>query len=424
MSRPSTGTVAWRRDVDTGDFCWHARYTRGDKTRTNWIALDPSIGEGDVARAKASAASLVGTAKSTRKDGKGETVADYSVRWLADRVGRVASVADDRARFRLHILPILGALEARSFTRDDVERLRDDLDRKIARGDFSWKSAACVWTNVSSMCADMVNAKKRELRTRDDNPAKDVKPPDRGARKAKQFLYPDEFLKFVSCPAVPLRWRRAVSLAIYTAARDGELRDFRWDAGDIDLGHAVLNITKAYNERTRKVESTKTAETRRFTIEPNLTPLLRVMHRDARGKGLVLTWHDRHMTRSLRRWLRKAGVTRPELHTDTPTRKALTWHDLRATGLTWMAVRGDDPLKIQQRAGHSTFATTQIYIRTAESVREGFGTPFPPLPSFVIEASVTEPESPSSQKQGDSSSGCWTRTSDPAVNSRLLYQLS
>ena len=70
-----TAELAWRRDVDTGDFCWHARYTRGDKTRTNWIALDPSIGEGDVARAKASAASLVGTAKSTRKDGKGETVA-------------------------------------------------------------------------------------------------------------------------------------------------------------------------------------------------------------------------------------------------------------------------------------------------------------------------------------------------------------
>ena len=78
------------------------------------------------------------------------------------------------------------------------------------------------------MCADMVNAKKRELRTRDDNPAKDVKPPDCGARKARQFLYPDEFLKFVSCPAVPLRWGAvAVSLAIDTAARDGELRDFR-----------------------------------------------------------------------------------------------------------------------------------------------------------------------------------------------------
>lgn len=38
---------------------------------------------------------------------------------------------------------------------------------------------------------------------------------------------------------------------------------------------------------------------------------------------------------------------------------------LRATGLTWMAVRGDDPLKIMQRAGHTSFQTTQPRKRSA-----------------------------------------------------------
>jgi hypothetical protein len=45
-----------------------------------------------------------------------------------------------------------------------------------------------------------------------------------------------------------------------------------------------------------------------------------------------------------------------------------------------MAVRGDDPLKIKQRCGHAAFRTTEIYIREAESVREGFGEVFPALP--------------------------------------------
>ena len=44
-------------------------------------------------------------------------------------------------------------------------------------------------------------------------------------------------------------------------------------------------------------------------------------------------------------------------------------HDLRATGATWMAVRGDDPPKIKQRCGHSTFSTTEVYICEAEAVR-------------------------------------------------------
>jgi effector-binding domain-containing protein len=39
--------------------------------------------------------------------------------------------------------------------------------------------------------------------------------PDRGASKEKQYLYPSESLKFVSCEDVPLRWRRHL-------LRDGE----------------------------------------------------------------------------------------------------------------------------------------------------------------------------------------------------------
>jgi hypothetical protein len=40
------------------------------------------------------------------------------------------------------------------------------------------------------------------------------------------------------------------------------------------------------------------------------------------------------MARGFRTWLTKAKVTRAELHTSTPTRKAITVYDLRATGIT------------------------------------------------------------------------------------------
>jgi site-specific recombinase XerD len=76
------------------------------------------------------------------------------------------------------------------------------------------------------------------------------------------------------------------------------------------------------------------------------------------------------------------------LHEGTRTTKKLSWHDLRATGLTWMAVRGDDPLKIMQRAGHTSFQTTQIYVRTAEAIRVGFGEPFPLLPAELFGPNV------------------------------------
>ena len=47
------------------------------------------------------------------------------------------------------------------------------------------------------------------------------------------------------------------------------------------------------------------------------------------------------LSRKLRVYLERAGITRTELLVSTPTSKAMTFYDLRATGITWCAVRGD-----------------------------------------------------------------------------------
>ena len=65
-------------------------------------------------------------------------------------------------------------------------------------------------------------------------------------------------------------------------------------------------------------------------------------------------------------------------------RKPLGWHDLRATSATWLAVRGEEPLKIMQRLGHKNFATTMLYVREAEQLREGFGVAFATLPDRLL----------------------------------------
>lgn len=57
-----------------------------------------------------------------------------------------------------------------------------------------------------------------------------------------------------------------------------------------------------------------------------------------------------------------------------------------------IAHEAGDPLKIQHRAGHVDFDTTQRYIREADALREGFGAPFPELPKALFQ-SHAEPES-------------------------------
>ena len=147
----------------------------------------------------------------------------------------------------------------------------------------------------------------------------------------------------------------------------------------------MIHVHRAAVRSGAGEKATKTGIARRFALEAAVIPLLAAMRAEAPAASHVLAMpSERALARAFRRWLLRAGVTRSELHHGSRTRKAIGFHDLRATGITWMAVRGDDALKIQQRAGHTDFDTTQIYIREAEAVRAGFGEVFPELPGALL----------------------------------------
>lgn len=71
----------------------------------------------------------------------------------------------------------------------------------------------------------------------------------------------------------------------------------------------------------------------------------------------------------MRRYLKWTGVKRAELFANDLTRKHVTFHDLRGTGITWLAIAGHEPLRIKTWAGHRHFSTTEGYIREAENLR-------------------------------------------------------
>lgn len=167
------------------------------------------------------------------------------------------------------------------------------------------------------------------------------------------------------------------------------LEALTWD--DIDLKRGIVHIHRALDRaESGATKTTKTGVTRRFVIEAALMPLLWAMYAETDGKGRLVRERS-ELARDFRTYLERVGVTRAELYADDETRKHITFHDLRATGLTWMAVRGDEPLKIMQRAGHTDFRTTQLYVREAEAVREGFGTVFPSLPESLLRRPQKQP---------------------------------
>lgn len=319
----------------------------------------------------------------------GESFQQWSERWLDARETKgLISVKDDRGRLKNHVWKLLGDKPIKHITTADLEAVRDSLDEKIRNQQLSWKTAANTWGLVTVAFAEATLGKNKDLRLLTSNPARDIVGPDRGTKLARQYLYPDEFLKLVSSDNTPERWAILFALAVYTGLRAGELEALTWS--DVDFAHQILSITKAVNRKTNQVGRTKSKETRRVPIEPELLPLLRRLHRQA-GEGcgdrrVVWLPPDEDRAEGLRRYLERARVARAGLLKDSESTRKITLHDLRGTYLTWCAVRGDAPLVIQQRAGHAMFSTTEGYIREAEHVAAGggFGRPFPALPGRLL----------------------------------------
>lgn len=389
MPKKRTGTV------ETRDGIHYIRPTLADGTRGPRKGLPKGT---TLARAKEAAAAWTERAHKEGKTQadvhraperveppKGKTVSEWFAAWLDDRERRgLTSVKDDRGRWSKWIEPRIGSLEMAKVATEDLERFVEHIDERVAAGDLSWKTAKNVWGLVTKAFDDAARSKTLALRVRKDNPAAGVRGPDQGAKKSKQYIYPSEFVAVMNCDEVPVRWRRLITLNIYLYCRAGELEALHVD--DVDLEHGVVHIHRSVDRQTGELKETKTNNPRRVPVEQNLMPLLKQIVTEARAEKrdrLVKMPALCDLSTRLRQYLRWAGVHRAELYRTTATSKQVTWHDLRATGATWMAIRGDEPQRIMARCGHENMATTMGYVREAESLNVPRHTVFPVLPAAL-----------------------------------------
>jgi len=395
MSKSASGTVEFRPGRDGRPGKWWGRFTASDGSRP-WIALGewPNSPQGR-ARAKETAAHHAPRVKAeviaTPKRGpKAKAFRAAAGSWWDDyfRHREALGFDSNEGTYRTHIQPVLDKPWV-EVTPTDCERLRDALDAKALEGKASPKTMFNAWTvfttAAKAAAGQWKKDKPKKLRVRLDNPCTGIVPPDMDDAKELQWLYPDEFQRLVSCALVPLEARRLYALATYLFVRAGELKALDWSEVDVERG--IVSVRVSWDRDSGELKQTKTGNKgiRRFAIEPNLMPLLRAMHLEANGVGPVITMRQQKWWASdLRKHLEAAHVKRAALFRNDATCKRLRFHDLRGTGLTWMAIRGDDALKIQQRAGHTTFEMTQKYIRTAEAVGEVIGAVFPALPASLL----------------------------------------
>jgi hypothetical protein len=200
MAKVRTGTIEPFVNA-AGQRYYRGKIRLGDSSRQRVDVPEPLCFDGGLARAyvrETQAQEDLHGAHLARKRGmpppaSAETVQDWGERWVKARDGKgYMSTRDDRSRLATHVYPLIGPKPMALVSRTDIEGIVEKLDSKVRAGTMSWKTAWNVWANVTKMFRDAQNAKQKDLRVREDNPCDRVAPPDRGAHKAQQFLYPNE----------------------------------------------------------------------------------------------------------------------------------------------------------------------------------------------------------------------------------------
>ena len=305
------------------------------------------------------------------------------------------------------IAPYIGKKRPDAVTRDDIENIRDALDKAIqdwspgksARKStcLSGKTAMNAWSCLTSSFKAATASKRRDLRVLDgkQNPCVGVLAPgDKDSRKTrrKTFLYPREASALLACADVPREWREVYALALYTYLRPGEIRVLTW--ADVDEASGVIHVSKAWDYADEKVKKPKTRNgVRTVPIEPSLLPLLKRMLEGKKPSEQLthcLEQHgENHIALLFRKHLEAAGVKRPALHGSTHTHVQANFRSCRDSGITWLAMSGLGVDKIMRRAGHDMVQTTMGYVKQTEDLTGDLGVPFAPLPESLT--GVCEP---------------------------------
>lgn len=283
------------------------------------------------------------------------------------------------------IRPIIGAKPIAKLTRDDIEDVRDRLDRAIDSKEIRPATAANTWGIFTGALKAAYAARDRSLRVLASPLHFGMLPPKKGPSRQRPWLYPREWTRFAECGAVPIEWRQLCALALYTGLRPGELHALTWGS-DVDLDARTISVSKAVDAATKRVKAPKTAAGQRvIPIHPELVPLLEALRGAPEAKVTsFIVLHGEKAGRSFRQYLAEAGIDRPRLTADTETEEPVDFRSLRDTHATWLALEGISDKIIQRRMGHASPTTTDRYVKAAETFAvDNVGAPFPALPTSL-----------------------------------------
>ncbi len=336
------------------------------------------------------------------------TFRTFAERWTSgelhdkypSHVGEKKSVRDDAYRFDI-LSEIVGDVALVDFTidhADEIMRRLDAVRRKRAGRDVRALDAGGR-RQYSQLVARLLKLAAYPARIIKASPLPGGWLPRNPNNKAKGLLYPDEEGMIMGCQTLALHDRAFFGFLARTGLRVDEGASL--SVKDVDLDRGIVTM-----------DENKTDDPRAPMYGPDLMIGLRLYKRMLRtGAGpddpfFVRPDGARYRVSGLAKFYRErfvkiAGVDRPELYTRTKTRIPIRVHDLRGFFITYSLAGGATETWVMDRTGHRSSAMVNRYRRVARTVTEaGLDAPTPlhqAIPEFA--AAFTAADAAADAKQ-------------------------
>jgi len=180
------------------------------------------------------------------------------------------------------------------------------------------------------------------------NPVKGVKMPTIQNERTR-FLTREEaerLLKALSEMTRPDLHDMAL-LSLHTGMRAGEI--FKLKGNDLDFNNELIKIIDPKNKKTRHAYMTKTVREMLLKRKPEAPE--NFVFPDRNGKKIV------SISQSFPKIIKKLGFNKNVID----DREMVTFHSLRHTFASWLAMQGESLITIRDLLGHKTTAMTERY---------------------------------------------------------------
>jgi len=246
---------------------------------------------------------------------------------------------DDAYQYKNHLAHAFDVKRLDQISPFDLERLKVNLSNK-GLAPASVKHCLVLFRQI-------INKAIVWKLYKGENPIKDVKMPAVENQRQRFLSYEEADMLLTKLLGVSRQLHDMTLLSLHCGLRAGEI--FNLKGQDLDINNELITISNPKNKRARKAYMTKAVK-KMFLGYASLSPDEYVFM-DKKGNKV------KAVSKSFHRAIESLGFNKGV----ADRRQRITFHSLRHTFASWLALQGEQIIIIKELLGHKSLAMTTKY---------------------------------------------------------------